>query len=149
MKRVRFTIIRVDTPAYEEMVALRMKVLLGPIGIPATYINSQKEAGDILIGAVDEAQLVGCCILTRINSQTVQLRQMAIDQSLQQKGIGRDLIAFAEHTASDNGYHTVMLHARDTVIPFYEKCGYAIAGEQFFEVGIGHHKMDKKIGCHR
>ena len=127
------------------MIALRMKVLLGPIGIPPTYINPQKEADDILIGACDGEQLIGCCILTQVNDQTVQLRQMAVDQSLQQKGIGKEIIAFAENTAMENGYRIVMMHARDSVIPFYEKCGYTIAGGQFFEVGIGHHKMQKTL----
>jgi predicted GNAT family N-acyltransferase len=38
-----------------------------------------------------------------------------------------------------------MMHARDPVIDFYKKCGYLIAGEQFFEVGMGHHKMQKQL----
>jgi predicted GNAT family N-acyltransferase len=37
------------------------------------------------------------------------------------------------------------MHARDTVLSFYEKCGYQISGEQFFEVGIAHHKMQKEV----
>jgi len=39
----------------------------------------------------------------------------------------------------------LMMHARDPVLNFYKKCGYEIYGEQFFEVGIGHHKMQKVL----
>ena len=38
-----------------------------------------------------------------------------------------------------------MMHARDTVMDFYKKNGYVISGPQFFEVGIGHHRMEKKL----
>ncbi len=37
------------------------------------------------------------------------------------------------------------LNARDTVIPFYEKCGYCVQGEGFTEVGIAHHTMTKHL----
>lgn len=122
-----------------------MKVLLEPIGIPRNYIDPLKESGDLLIGAYADGQLVGCCILTRISDTTVQLRQMAVASFLQKKGVGAAILRFAEEQAREKGYHTLMMHARDSVVPFYEKCGYKIAGDQFFEVGIGHHQMQKEL----
>lgn len=133
------------TPAYEEMVALRMKVLLEPIGIPRSYINPDKEAADILVGAYQDRTLVGCCILTTLTKTTVQLRQMAVATSVQYRGVGRQILTFAEDIAKEKGFATVMMHARDSVIPFYRKCGYNISGNQFFEVGIPHHKMQKSL----
>ena len=127
------------------MVNLRMKVLLDPIGIPRSYINPTKEKDDILIGAFENEVLIGCCILTHVNETTLQLRQMAVDNSLQKKGTGTAIISFAEEVAKEKGYQTVMMHARDTVMDFYKKNGYSISGEQFFEVGIGHHRMEKKL----
>lgn len=137
--------IQTGTKDYEEMVDLRMKVLLDPIGIPRSYINPAKEKDDILVGAFEQDKLIGCCILTHVDHFTLQLRQMAVDQSLQTKGVGRNIISFAEQIAKEKGYQMLMMHARDTVMAFYEKCGYAIAGEQFFEVGIGHHRMEKRL----
>ncbi len=127
------------------MIALRMAVLLGPIGIPQSYIDPQKEGMDTLMGAYEEGRLVGCCILTAVDGAIIQLRQMAVVSSLQQKGIGKALLSFAESVARKQGYPMVKLHARDTVIPFYQKCGYTIIGDPFFEVGIGHHIMQKSL----
>lgn len=127
------------------MVALRMAVLLDPIGIPRSYITPEKEAADTLIGAYEGEHLLGCCVLTRIDRETVQLRQMAIQASQQQKGLGRSLLAFAETIAKQQGYHLLKLHARDNVIPFYQKCGYRPVGDPFFEVGIGHQVMQKSL----
>ncbi len=129
------------------MIDLRIKVLLHPIGIPRTYINPQKEANDLLLGVYESGKLIGCCILTSLDTDTVQLRQMAIDTTVQKTGLGRKLLNFAESVAKKNGYKTVMMHARDAVLPFYQKCGYNIAGDQFFEVGIPHHKMQKIVSA--
>ena len=138
-------LITTQDAAYEQMKALRLEVLLNPIGVPASYINSEKEAQDLLVCAYHETTLVGCCILTKLYETTVQLRQMAVDTKSQGTGVGAAIILFAEEEATKRGYITLMMHARDVVIPFYEKCGYAVVGEQFFEVGIPHHRMEKSL----
>ena len=137
--------LQTDTNEYEEMVNLRMKVLLDPVGIPRSYINAEKEAADVLIGAFENNRLIGCCVLTEVDKDTVQLRQMAVDNTQQKKGVGAAIVAFAEDVAKEKSYCVLMMHARDSVLDFYRKSGYSIAGEQFFEVGIGHHRMQKKL----
>lgn len=127
------------------MVNLRMKVLLDPVGIPRSYVDAAKEKADVLIGAFENKQLIGCCILTHVDDNTLQLRQMAVDNNLQKKGIGAAIVAFAEELAKEKGYRLLMMHARNSVLDFYRKSGYSISGEQFFEVGIGHHRMEKKL----
>ena len=138
-------LIDTTTKEYEDMVNLRMKVLLDPIGIPKSYINPEKEKSEILIGAFEGGLLVGCCILTPLDKNTIQLRQMAVQNEFQQKGIGASIVGFAEMLARQKGYTVLMMHARDSVMDFYEKCGYHASGPQFFEVGIGHHKMEKQL----
>ena len=138
-------LVQAGTREYDDMISLRMKVLLNPIGIPRSYINPEKEKEDILIGAFENEEIIGCCVLTHVNESILQLRQMAVDNTLQKKGVGRKIVAFAEEIANEKGYQILMMHARDTVMDFYKKAGYAVAGEQFFEVGIGHHRMEKKL----
>lgn len=145
MNTFNFRIIATGTPAYEAMVALRMAVLLDPIGIPRSYINAEKEAADTLIGAYEKEHLLGCCILTQVDRDIVQLRQMAVQASQQQKGLGRSLLAYAETIAKAQGYRLLKLHARDNVIPFYQRCGYTAVGDPFFEVGLGHQEMQKSL----
>lgn len=138
-------IIQTGTAEYEEMIGLRMKVLLDPIGIPRSYINPEKEKKDLLLVAEENGTIAGCCILTRVNEHTIQLRQMAVDNSLQGKGVGAAIVSFAEQTARHHGYRLLAMNARDSVLDFYHKCGYSIAGDQFFEVGIPHHRMEKRL----
>ncbi|HEV7621158.1 MAG TPA: GNAT family N-acetyltransferase, partial [Flavisolibacter sp.] len=126
-----------DSIQYNEMIDLRLKVLLQPIGISEDYINKANEKDDILISAYDNDQLVGCCVLTRIDEDIIQLRQMAVHAAFQGKQYGRSILSFAEKTASEKGYKIIMMHARNPVIDFYKKCGYNKTGSEFFEVGIG------------
>jgi predicted GNAT family N-acyltransferase len=145
VNNLQFRTIQTGTPAYEAMINLRMEVLLDPIGIPRSYINPIKEATDSLLCAYDNEQLAGCCILTPVDKETVQLRQMAISPSHQQKGVGRALLSFAETIARNQGFRIIKLHARETVILFYQNCGYASIGDRFFEVNIGHQAMQKEL----
>jgi len=138
-------IIETGTPDYDKMIDLRMHVLLNPIGIPRSYINPQKEREDVLVGAFDGEKIIGCCILTPLDQSTVQLRQMAVDNIFQKRGIGAAIVAFSEEFSRNRGFQKLVMHARDSVIDFYKKCGYSISGQQFFEVGIAHHKMEKAL----
>jgi predicted GNAT family N-acyltransferase len=137
--------IKHNSNEYEQMINLRVTQLLEPIGVPASYIEREKEQDDILIGAFEENEIIGCCVLTPKDKEILQLRQMAVKKELRGKGIGAAIIEFAEKVAKENNFSILMMHARDPVIDFYKKCGYEISGEQFFEVGIPHHKMQKKL----
>jgi predicted GNAT family N-acyltransferase len=127
------------------MIQLRISQLLQPIGVPASYIEKEKEKNDFLIGAFKRRQIIGCCVLTPREKGTVQLRQMVVRKEYRGKKIGAALIEFAEMIAKENHFSVLMMHARNPVVDFYKKCGYEILGEPFFEVGIGHHKMQKQL----
>jgi len=131
--------------AYQQMVQLRLEILRKPLGLSFTNDELDKEKNDILIAAFDEDQMLGCCILTKIDDRRIRLRQMAVQKKLQGKGIGESIISFAENIARDKGYKILMMHARDTAIGFYEKFGYTIKGEQFEEVKTKHHVMEKRL----
>ena len=138
-------IIEHSSKDYHKMIELRLQVLLQPIGVPASYINLEKEKEDMLIGAFDEEKMIGCCVLTPKSDDIIQLRQMAVAEDRQGKRVGNAIITFAESMAKEKGYKVLVMHARNPVIEFYEKCGYKITGEEFYEVGIAHHKMQKEL----
>ena len=130
---------------YQQMVTLRFEIMRKPLGLSFSPEELAKEKNDILIGAFDEDEMTGCCILTDISSGSVKLRQMAVLKNMQGKGIGEMIIQFAENIARDKGYRTLTMHARDTAIGFYEKYGYKVEGEGFIEINIPHHIMKKNL----
>lgn len=134
-----------DSPEYDQMVQLRLDVLRKPLGLSFSPEELKEESNDILLGAFEEEHILGCCVLTSLNSSTIQLRQMAVENKLQGKGVGATLLRFAENIARDRGYTYMVMHARDSALGFYEQNGYETEGEQFTEVTIPHYKMIKKI----
>jgi N-acetylglutamate synthase-like GNAT family acetyltransferase len=130
---------------YLQMVDLRDTVLRRPLGLTFSHDELLKEKDDILIVCMDDGKILGCCILVKTNNETVRLRQMAVAPNLHGKGIGASIIYFAENVAKDKGFKIITMHARDTAIGFYEKFGYKIKGNQFIEVNIAHHVMEKQL----
>ena len=130
---------------YQQMVKLRYEIMRKPLGLSFSQEELAKEKNDILIGAFDEDEMLGCCILTDTDKSCVRLRQMAVQNNMQGKGIGESIIRFAENLAYDKGYKTLTMHARDTAIGFYEKYGYKVKGDMFMEINIPHHIMEKKL----
>ena len=133
------------TKEYQQMVNMRNEILRKPLGLNFSNDELENEKDEILIGAFEEEKMLGCCMLIKMNSKTVRLRQMAVMNNLRGKGIGRALMNFAENIARDLGYRTITMHARKTAIGFYEKLGYGVVGEEFFEVTIPHFEMQKEL----
>lgn len=127
------------------MVNLRYEIMRKPQGLTFLPEELAKEKNDILICAFDEDELLGCCILSDTKDGCIRLRQMAVQKNMQGKGIGESMVTFAENLARDKGYKTLTMHARDTAIGFYEKYGYKVKGEQFSEINLPHHIMEKKL----
>jgi N-acetylglutamate synthase-like GNAT family acetyltransferase len=130
---------------YQQMVTLRMDILRKPLGLGFTNEELAKEKDDILIGAFDEDKILACCLLTQIDNATIKLRQMAVHNNVQGKGIGASMMSFAETVARDKGYKKLMMHARNTAIGFYEKFDFKVNGGEFIEVNVPHHVMEKKL----
>jgi len=133
------------TQEYKQMIQLRMEMLRKPLGLSFSAEDLEKEKDDILIGAFEDDKLLGCCLLTKIDDKNVRLRQMAVPNNLQGKGVGRALMVFAENIARDLGYYKLIMHARKTALGFYGKMGYNISGDEFTEVTIPHFVMEKNL----
>ncbi|MCL1932788.1 MAG: GNAT family N-acetyltransferase, partial [Candidatus Azobacteroides sp.] len=138
-------IITYGSPEYRSMCKLRDEVLRKPIGLRLTETEISRDKNDTLLVCMENGEVIACCILSQINSDTIQLRQMAVAPSYQRKGLGKKLLLFAEKTAKENQYSVIRMHARKTAVGFYEKSGYVITGEEFTEVGIPHFEMAKRL----
>jgi GNAT superfamily N-acetyltransferase len=130
---------------YRQMVKLRDDILRKPLGLGFTPQELEEEKNNILIGAFDDDEMLGCCMLVEADPKTIRLRQMAVLNDLQGKGIGKVLMSFAENIARDRGYKNLIMNARKNAIGFYEKMGYKITGNEFTEVTIPHFLMEKAL----
>lgn len=130
---------------YKKMVALRYDLLRKPLGLSFSDEELAQEKDDILIVCVEDDNLLGCCMLTKVDDTCLRLRQMAVKKNLQGRGIGESIMHFAETLSRDKGYKKIVLHARDQALGFYKKMHYDVQEPQFTEVGIPHYLMEKTL----
>jgi N-acetylglutamate synthase-like GNAT family acetyltransferase len=134
------------TPEYDETVKLRYKILREPLGLDFTEEQLAAEYSDFHLAAYDDAWILrGCLVLTPKDGKVLKMRQVAVDNIVQSKGIGSLLVKASEVYARAKGYDKMELNARDTAVVFYQKLGYNTEGGMFEEVSIPHFKMVKKI----
>jgi predicted GNAT family N-acyltransferase len=89
--------------------------------------------------------LLGCLSLLVADDASWKMRQVAVAEAVQGKGVGNTLVEASENLARLAGVNSMVLHARETAVPFYLTLGYATVGERFEEVGIPHFKMQKVL----
>ena len=130
---------------YQQMVQLRDDILRKPLGLHFTPEELESEKQNLMMGAFEDAAMLGCCMLVEEEPHTVRLRQMAVINDLQGKGVGTALMNFAENLARDRGYKKITMHARKNAIGFYEKLGYKKVGKEFEEITIPHYVMEKQL----
>lgn len=133
------------TKEYEQMLMLRNNILRKPLGLAFSQDELETEKHHMHMAAFEDDQILGCCMLVEEDPETVRLRQMAVVNDVQGKGIGRALMQFAENLARDRGYHRITMHARKAAIGFYEKMGYKKIGDEFLEITIPHYVMEKEL----
>ena len=129
---------------YRQMLDLCNHILRAPLGLSLTEEDIEQDKNNILIGAFEDEKMLGCCMLVR-EGDLLLLRQMAVLNDLQGKGIGRALLHFAEAITRDIGYRELNMYARKSVSGFYIRMGYTQIGEEFIKVTIPHVMMKKRL----
>jgi len=130
---------------YEKSKQLRQDVLRTPIGLILSEKDIAGEENQYHVAAIDNDEVAGVIILKPLEHGVMKFRQVAVSHKLQGKGLGRDIMAFAESLAKDKGFSSVEMSARITAQLFYEKLGYQTIGAIFTEVGLNTIKMIKTL----
>ena len=133
------------SPEYQQALQLRDKVLRQPLGLSFTPSELLKDEKDVHFGLFANGIILACLILTETENHRMKMRQVAVADKEQGKGLGKALNAAAENYALQHGFTVMFCHARKKAVPFYQKLGYNIVGDEFFEVNIPHFVMEKGL----
>lgn len=71
-----------------------------------------------------------------------RIGRVAVLSSWRGKGVGRALVLEVLRASRELGLPRAHLHAQVWTIPFYERLGFAVCGEEFDEAGIAHRAME-------
>ena len=138
--------IEFSTPEFDEALRLRHKILRRPLNLDYNIEDISAEYDSIHLGCYNHlGDLLAVLILKPVSDKLVKMRQVAVDEAVQNKGVGKYLVQQSERLATIKGYQKIELHARMNAVPFYESLGYQKSGEVFKEVGIDHLFMSKDL----
>lgn len=133
------------SPEYTQALQLRYRILRVPLGLEFTPEELEKDKYDIHLGLFEHDKILACITLTRCENKRMKMRQVAVEEASQGKGLGRKLSQAGEKYALENGFEIMFCNARKTAVPFYESMGYKIVSHEFTEVNIPHYTMEKML----
>jgi GNAT superfamily N-acetyltransferase len=133
--------------SYEQLTTMlhRAFARLGMMGLNCTCVDQnmsvtkqRAQAGDCFV-VVSGGNVIGTMTLYASDSESLcahyhrhevaTIRQLAIDPSWQNRGIGKSLLAFAEHWAATRGYSELALdtpYPASHLVAFYRGQGFRI-----------------------
>jgi len=137
-----------ETPEqWGEYFDLRWRILRAPWDQPR---GSEKDEFDEIADHVavrdQEGRLLGVGRLHLNNEKEAQIRYMATEEDCRGLGVGRVIIKKLEELARARGVERIVLNARDNVLGFYQRFGYAVTGPGPTLFGkVKHSKMEKRL----
>lgn len=135
-----------QTPAqFEAYYDLRWRILRAPWQQPRGSERDELENTATHRMIVNqEQQVLAVGRLHALDEARGQLRYMAVDPACRGQGLGKQLLLSLEDAARQQGMTTLVLHAREPVVGFYQQHGYILLGQSHTLFGeIVHYKMYK------
>lgn len=121
---------------WENYFAFRWLILRKPWNQPEGSEKDEHENTAFHVMAVSNNELIGVGRLHRINTDTGQIRYMAVSHYKQSQGVGSKILCALEEQAFKDGYTRLILNARDSALEFYQHHGY-------HSIGKGHTLYDQ------
>ncbi len=144
---LEYKVIEHNSKDYWDTVHLRELVLRQPLGMRFSSEELELENNSYHIAAYDENhKIIGSAMFVPLSPSKLKMRQVVVAEDWQRRGIGKELLEFAENFAQSKDYQLIEANVRQTAMGFYESLDYIKVGKEFVEVGIAHMKVEKKIG---
>jgi len=117
----------------DEKPPINLLLLADPsVSLIEEYLNR----GECFVAELDN-QIVGVYVLLPTRPETVELVNIAVEESFHNRGIGKQLIFHAIQKGKSRGYKTIEIGTGNSSIgqlALYQKCGFRITGvdQNFF-----------------
>ena len=129
----------------KEALEVRKKVFTEEQGTPEDleFDNHDREALHMVVK--DGERVIGTARVLFLTTNQAKIERMAILRPFRHRGIGRRIISFLNEELKNRHVEEVVLHAQYSIVAFYKSCGFEELGLPFWEVGIKHIKMQKRL----
>ena len=131
---------------WESYFNFRWEKLRKPLGMPKDTLKDDKEQDSCHLIAVDsDEEVVGTGRLHFNSKQEGQIRYMAVNESIQRKGLGSSIVLELEMMAKKKGAKKMVLNARENALNFYLSLGYKEIEPYESDTAIPHTTMSTEL----
>ncbi|MEE8657731.1 hypothetical protein CGLAMM_03905 [Acetobacteraceae bacterium EV16G] len=127
----------------DETLPPRQAVLWPSLSLDECRVEGDAEARHY--GMKIDGEVICCFSIFDIGNHGVRLRKFATTAAHQRKGYGGYLLAHVMRLLQAEQVAAVVLDARLTAAPFYEKHGFAAITEIFKKSGVAHVRMERRL----
>jgi predicted GNAT family N-acyltransferase len=128
----------------EAAVQLRYVVFCVEQGVPVREELDGRDHQGLHLVAMAGEEVLGTCRIVMVGA-TAQFSRLAVRGTARRQGIATALLDAAEHETRAAGGRRLVLHAQTYARRLYENAGYVARGGLFWEAGIEHVGMEKRL----
>ena len=125
---------------------LRYRILRKPWNQPIGSERNEGDSSEQHFALYSDLNLIAVGRLDQCEEKKRQIRFMAVEKNEQGLGYGKMLMIEMEKYCRNDKVNEIILHARESAIPFYEKLSYQLQEPSYKLFGeIQHYLMSKKL----
>ncbi len=124
---------------------IRRQVFVEEQGISKELESDEHDREVLHMVVKDEERIIGTARIRFLATGQAKLERMAVLKHFRRRGVGRGIISFLIEESRNRQIGQVLLHAQYSAVAFYRSCGFEESGSPFWEAGIRHVKMKRRI----
>lgn len=124
---------------------VRRQVFVKEQNIPEEEEFDKLDSETLHVVVKDGNRVIGTTRVLFLADSQAKLERIAILKPFRRRGLGRGIILFLDEELKNRGIEQVILHAQCAAAAFYKSCGFEESSSPFWEVGIKHIKMQKRL----
>ena len=124
---------------------IRRQVFVEEQGISEDLVFDGHDEEALHMVVKDGERVIGTARVLFLADNQAKLERMAVLRPFRHKGIGKGIVSFLNEELKNRQLEQVILHAQYGVVAFYKSCGFEELGMPFWEAGIKHMKMQKRL----
>lgn len=133
-----------DRQELQVAVALRHEVFCVEQGVPAREELDGRDHQGLHLVAIEDDEVLATCRIVMVGS-TAQFSRLAVRKAARRRGIATAMLEVADAETRAAGGRRIVLHAQTYARALYEAAGYRPHGRAFWEAGIEHIAMEKRL----
>jgi len=144
MGKLNYKLVTSDSEL-EDAFEVRRRVFVEEQGISEGLVFDEHDGEALHMVVEDGERVIGTARILSLTTNQAKVERMAVLEPFRRKGIGRKIISFLDEELRNRQVQLVVLHAQSGVVAFYKSCGFDELGSPFWEAGIKHIKMQKRL----